>query len=407
MTRVSGHVKLVKRQSQDRYYVKYRLPDGRQIQRCLGRAWKEKGRPPAGYFTRRMADEALQTILSDARRGTLEGMVKTGATFADAAAGWIRWIEHDRKRRPSTVKGYRSVMDHDLLPEFGELPLESITTEIVDAYRARLVAEGRLSARTINKQLTELHGIMARAQRTYGLRANPVSGVEHQPMRRSGDFKVLTPAQVEALVRASETEQDGALFTVAAFTGLRLGELLALRWRDIDFSKRLVHVRRNYTAEAVDTPKSGRVRSVPLIDRAARALDGLSRREYFLGDDDLVFGSEVGSFLDDHALRRRFYATLERAELEKIRLHDLRHTFGTLAVQAFPLSDVKAYMGHADIQTTMIYVHHVPRHDAAERLGRVISGSEDFVSRDVSRTEDFQENSSEPKKALASGATPS
>jgi hypothetical protein len=61
-----------------------------------------------------------------------------------------------------------------------------------------------------------------------------------------------------------------------------------------------------------------------------------------------------------------------RAKPEPITCHDLRHTFGTLAVQAFALSNVKAYMGHADVQTTMIYVHHVPRHDAAAKLSAIV-----------------------------------
>jgi Phage integrase family len=72
----------------------------------------------------------------------------------------------------------------------------------------------------------------------------------------------------------------------------------------------------------------------------------------------------------------RFHAALERAGLPRLRLHDLRHTFGTLAVQVFPLTDVKAYMGHADIQTTMIYVHHVPQVDAADRLSRLVADAE-------------------------------
>jgi integrase len=121
------------------------------------------------------------------------------------------------------------------------------------------------------------------------------------------------------------------------------------------------------------------VRSVPLIDQAAVPLDGLSRRSHFTGNDDLVFATAIGKPLDDSALRKRFYEALDAAELGELRrkpdplvFHDLRHTFGTLAVQAFPLSDVKAYMGHADIQTTMIYVHHVPRHDAAARLSAVV-----------------------------------
>jgi integrase len=113
------------------------------------------------------------------------------------------------------------------------------------------------------------------------------------------------------------------------------------------------------------------VRSVPLVDQAARAFDQLSRREHFTGDDDLVFVNEVGDAIEESAMRRRFYRALKRAGQEHIRFHDLRHTFGTIAVQAFPLTDVKAFMGHADIQTTMVYVHHVPQHDAADKLSRL------------------------------------
>jgi integrase len=212
--------------------------------------------------------------------------------------------------------------------------------------------------------------------KVYGLRSNPASRVDRQPLPQSGSFDVLSPAEVEALARAAENDQDTALFRVAAFTGLRLGEIRALTFRDVDFGKRIVHVRRSYTHGAEGDPKSGRVRSVPLFDQAARALDGLSRRERFTGADDLVFVDELGGHVDDWRLRRRFHAALERAKLPRLRLHDLRHTFGTIAVQAFPLSNVKAYMGHADIATPMIYVHHVPQDDAAEKLTRVVAGAE-------------------------------
>lgn len=101
----------------------------------------------------------------------------------------------------------------------------------------------------------------------------------------------------------------------------------------------------------------------------------LSRRERFARDDDLVFCNEFGKHFEDSALRRRFYAARERAGVKPIRFHDLRHTFGTLAVQVFPLSNVKAYMGHADVATTMIYVHHVPQLDAAAKLSRALAGA--------------------------------
>jgi integrase len=134
-------------------------------------------------------------------------------------------------------------------------------------------------------------------------------------------------------------------------------------------------VRRSYTRHQLGPPKSGKVRSVPLVDQAARALDRLSRREHWTGEEDLVFVNEVGKPFEESAMRRRFYAALKRAGLKHVRFHDLRHTFGTIAVQAFPLTDVKAFMGHADIQTTMIYIHHVPQNDAAEKLSQLLDAS--------------------------------
>jgi integrase len=132
---------------------------------------------------------------------------------------------------------------------FGGLQLEAVTADRIDGYRARAVEEGRLSARTINKHLVVLHGIFRRAMRVYGLRANPAALVDRQPLRRSGEITVLSAADVEALARAAENDQDAALFRVAAFTRLRLGELRALRWVDVDFAKRLVHVRRTSRTE--------------------------------------------------------------------------------------------------------------------------------------------------------------
>src|SRR5207247_11428701 len=135
-----------------------------------------------------------------------------GVSFAEAAAEWLRYVEHDRKRRPSTVRDYRIVVDKVFVPVLGEAPLEAITSAHVDAFRARLVAEGRLSARTINKYLALIHGILKRAQRVYGLSANAAAGVERQPMRRSGDFDVLAAEEIEALSRAAASPQDAALY---------------------------------------------------------------------------------------------------------------------------------------------------------------------------------------------------
>lgn len=158
--RATGSIALKERKrGGPQWYAHYRLVDGRQVQRRLGPAWTERGRPLAGYYTRKTAQDALRAILTDAERGTLAGSIKTGATFGDAVAEWLRYVEQDRKRRPSTVGDYRNLAHGSLLPEFGaETPLEAIDTDRIDAYRARLVAEGRLSDRTINKLLVALHG---------------------------------------------------------------------------------------------------------------------------------------------------------------------------------------------------------------------------------------------------------
>lgn len=122
------------------------------------------------------------------------------------------------------------------------------------------------------------------------------------------------------------------------------------------------------------------MRSVPLTDDAARTLDALSRREYFTGPDDYVFPSPTGAIIDGGEVRDAFYRALNAAGLGHLRekdnpmtLHDLRHVFGTMAVRAFPITDVQAMMGHADIGTTQRYLHHVPRHDAARRLSEAFA----------------------------------
>ncbi len=183
------------------------------ISGVLGKVWSRRGRPQAGYLTKQGAQGELDAILAEARRGQLISPSRpvAGATFADAAEEWLRYNEYDRKHRPSTVRDYRIVADKVLVAALGAAPLEAITAGHIDVFRSRLVAEARLSARTINKYLALIHGILKRAQRVYGLSANAAAGVEREPARRSGDFEVLSASEVEALVRAAGSKQDTAL----------------------------------------------------------------------------------------------------------------------------------------------------------------------------------------------------
>ena len=303
----------------------------------------------------------LRDTLEQARRGTLPGLVRTGATVAEAAEEYLRYIEDDRERKPSTVKGYRWIIAAQILPTFGAMALEDVTSEQVEQWLAGM---GR-KASTRTKALVLLQGIFQRARKVYGLTINPASDVERPPLKRSGDIEVFSPEEVWALARAASSEQDGAIFLTAAFTGLRAGELLALRWRDVDFAGSVVRVRASYAGGALTTPKSGKVRSVPLAPEVATALAKLSHRYRFTGEDELVFAAAAGSFLDGSALRRRYKAALQRAELRSLRFHDLRHTFGTRMIAKADIRRVQEWMGHADIQTTMRYLHYAPRAEDA------------------------------------------
>src|SRR5215207_3029579 len=118
---VSGHVTLIKRKRGEKWYAKYRLPDGRQRFRLLGPAWKERSRPPAGYHTRKTAEAELEAILTDARRGELPDLAPaSGRTLSDAVEVWLAYVRDEKGRRSSTVRDYRNTANGSLLEEFGK-----------------------------------------------------------------------------------------------------------------------------------------------------------------------------------------------------------------------------------------------------------------------------------------------
>ncbi|MBA3261522.1 MAG: tyrosine-type recombinase/integrase [Thermoleophilaceae bacterium] len=132
---------------------------------------------------------------------------------------------------------------------------------------------------------------------------------------------------MEAVAAAADTDLYAALYRVAAYSGLRLGELRALRWRDVDFVNATIHVRRNLPVHATEekVPKGKRVRSLPLFDQAARMIDGLSRRGYLTRPDDLVFTGLAGGRLGYEHVRERFYVALDAAGLGDLRSKQAAH----------------------------------------------------------------------------------
>ncbi len=229
-----------------------------------------------------------------------------------------------------------------------------------------------MSNRTIVRHLTVLHGIFKRARRVWQLPSNPASAelVERPRVSYTGEFDTYDREELELLAGGAASRQDAALYLTAAFTGLRTGELFAVRWEHVDFVGGLLHVRRSfdYKRSVEKVPKGRRVRSVPMMPEVVDLLGRLKEREHFTADGDLVFCSEVGEHLDYYGHLRRYKDALERAGLQEVRFHDLRHAFGSAAITTLDPYAVQSYMGHQHYSTTQRYLHHKPRREDAARL---------------------------------------
>jgi integrase len=154
-------------------------------------------------------------------------------------------------------------------------------------------------------------------------------------------------------------------------TGLRQGELIGLRWRDVDFDARKARVVSPYVRGEFNDPKSeDSGRSVPLAKRVSDALTALYERSLYGAESDLVFcHPETGHPLDRSKLVRRFKRALQRAEVRRITFHELRHSFGTrMAANGVPLRTIQHWMGHADSKTTQIYAHYQPSDAEADTV---------------------------------------
>jgi integrase len=157
--------------------------------------------------------------------------------------------------------------------------------------------------------------------------------------------------------RAREDAQDAELFRVAAYTGLRLGELLALRWEDVNFETRRMIVHRAVSAGVEGPTKSWKARFIPLADPAIEALQSLQAREHYTSPEDYVFCSRLGERLDDSAVRRRFKRARDAAGLRPLRFHALRHAAGSLVARHADARFVQEFLGHSRITTTERYMH--------------------------------------------------
>jgi integrase len=337
-------------------------------------------KPNASYLTPKEANAELRRLLEhDAvKRPTPRSPRGAPVTFVDAAEAWLRHGERKRNLKRSTLKDYRQALDAYFRPApedgeashtpFGRAPFATAALRDLEAAHVKEWYDGMPYGRTAEKLLMIARAVFAHARSRGWVDQDPTEAIERQQVRYSGDYDFYSREEIDALVRAAASAQDAAIFLTAALTGLRRGELVALRWRDVDFPGQAIRVRANYSFGELVTPKSGKVRSVPMVPDVAQVVARLGQRELFTGDADPVFAGASGGHLDASALRRRYTAALKRAGLRALPFHSLRHYFGSMAVNRASLVQVQSWMGHSHIQTTSRYLHAKSQADDAAVL---------------------------------------
>lgn len=337
------------------WYGRWRDASGGRFNRKVG---------PLDGMTRKQAERALQAMIDgDEAPGIVTHREDTVPAIG---AKTLQWLEAKGRKKSHLETFERHVRVH-MTPFFRDDPIARIDQDDIEAFMARLRRSG-LAPKTIRNIHGSLHTVFAYAIRKRKLARNVVSLVEPPAKVDSPDIHFLTLSEVQAVVRAVPGGEDWsaweeAIYTTAAMTGMRMGELLGLKWGDVDWTAQKIRIRRAWVSNEMGAPKSRRSsRAVPMVAAVVAALDRLSQATAFAADDDLVFGNvHTGEPPARSTVGNRFKERLAQAGVRHVRFHDLRHTYGTLmAASGVPMRTLQELMGHRNLETTLIYADYAP-----------------------------------------------
>jgi len=311
----------------------------------------------------------------------------------------VHWLEAAAKHhvRHSTYVSYKGLIDNHLVPSLGSVPLQKLQAVQVQAMYSEKLCNGRigrgvggLSPRTVRYLHTVLREALQQAMK-WGMVARNVCDLTEPPRVVRPQMQTWTPDEARVFLATAKKDAYAALWVLALTTGMRRGEMLGLRWEDIEFRAGTLRVRRTLNATGGNRyygePKtaSGR-RVIALSPECITALKGhhtaqkLARLAAGPGwhDEDLVFTTGAGGPVWPDDITHRFAALVKAAEVSRIRLHDLRHCHATLLLkQGIHLKVVSERLGHTGIQITAdVYSHVSPtmQQHAATQIDAALFG---------------------------------
>ena len=296
------------------------------------------------------------------------------------------------KVRPSSHQTYQGYIHNHIRPNIGDIPLEKLTSLDIQKFYKKLLTQGRvdrveakgqpkgLSAKTVRNIHQILSSALKLAQEQRLILTNPAEGcalprVEHQEM------KTLTTVQLASFFREARESGVFELYYLELATGLRRGELLGLKWEDIDLERGDLRVRRQVSrinGEVVEAPLKTKnaYRILPLAEDTVGVLKEQRKK---VGNSPWVFPSPNGGQISPDSVLHMLHRVLKRAGLPKVRFHDLRHTFATLALQnGVDVKTVSGMLGHFSAGFTLDTYAHITsaaQRQAAQTMRSVLAGT--------------------------------
>lgn len=312
-------------------------------------------------------------------------------TIAGYAAHWLEDVVRPRLK-PATFASYRETLRLHILPTLGRVKVQALRPDQVRTLLAHKLAAG-LGPRSVQIVHGTLRTMLGEAVREEVIVRNPAAVVRAPSVTRE-EVQPWSPEEAGQFLRVSAEHRLYALFAVGVAVGLRRGELLGLRWSDVDLDERLVHVRQiaqrlPEVGLIYGTPKTGKSRrTIPLPARSVKVLRAHRARQaaemLALGpgstESGLVFTSSVGTVVEPRNLSRLFEQLIAAVGVRRIRFHDLRHTCASLLlVQGVPARVVMDVLGHSQMAITMdLYSHVMPTalREAADAIDRALGQGE-------------------------------
>ena len=292
--------------------------------------------------------------------------------FQEYAKAWID-VTVPATCKPSSVSSYQGLLNNHILPLFGPKLVNEINRLMVKNFLMGKYKSGHASS-TVGHMKSAISGVLNLAVDDETIPANPTHriGKIFRVKQIKDNINPLSREELSVLLQTFATHFPNhyPLALLLARTGMRLGEALALKWTDIDFHGRFINVERGFSRGKIETPKSGKSRRVDMSKQLSIVLSGLKHRRKvetiskgWKTIPEWVFVSSLGTSLDINNWRRRIFdKALEKAGLRKVRIHDLRHTFASLLIQAGEsLVYIRDQLGHHSIKVTVdIYGHLAP-----------------------------------------------